>query len=90
MVNYSFRHEPPFSKRLGQTKGIPKLFIESDDRPALAADTLRLFVAAPEPKQMVRDRVNYRDMSDEDRKTYENQIVNFFLQNIPPTQPRDH
>jgi hypothetical protein len=24
-------------------------------------------------------------MSDDDRKTYENQIVNFFLQNMPPT-----
>jgi uncharacterized protein len=87
MANYSFRHEPPVSAGLASIKGIPKLFIESDDRPGLAADTARLFLMAPEPKQMVRDRVSYRDMSDDDRKTYENQIVNFFLQNIPPAQP---
>jgi pimeloyl-ACP methyl ester carboxylesterase len=86
MVNYSFRHEPPLVTRLAATKGIPKLFIESDDHPELAADTVRLFQMAPEPKQILRDRVSYRDMSDDDRKTYESQIVNFFLQNIPPTQ----
>ena len=90
MTNYSFRHEPAVLARLDSTKGIPKLFIESDDRSALAADTLKLFLMAPEPKQMARERVSYRDMSDEDRKTYESQIVNFFLQNIPPTQTRGH
>ena len=52
--------------------------------PRLANDTLQLFNKAPEPKQIVRDRLSYLDMSDEDRKTYENQIVNFFLQSIPP------
>jgi hypothetical protein len=29
-------------------------------------------------------------MSDDDRKSYENRIVNFFLQNIPPTSRSDH
>jgi len=90
MTEYSFRHEPPVLARLDSTKGIPKLFIESDDRPALGADTLKLFLLAPNPKQLVRGRVSYRDMSDEDRKTYESQIVNFFLQNIPPTQTHGH
>jgi uncharacterized protein len=86
IVGYPFRHEPALAAGLASTKGIPKLFIESDDRPGLAADTVRLFLLAPEPKQLVRDRASYRDMSDDDRKTYESQIVNFFLQNIPPTQ----
>jgi hypothetical protein len=85
MLNYPFRHEPPVSTRLPATKGIPKLFVVSDDRPVLANETLDLFVRAPDPKQMVRERLAYRDMSDDDRKSYENQIVNFFLQNIPPT-----
>lgn len=84
MLNYSFRHEPPVSARLGRTKGIPKLFIQSDDRPALASETAQLFAKAPDPKETLRERVSYRDMSDDDRKSYESQIVNFFLQFIPP------
>ena len=43
---------------------------------------------APEPKQLVRDRLSYAEMTDDDRHTYENQIVNFFLQNIPPVSAR--
>jgi pimeloyl-ACP methyl ester carboxylesterase len=85
LLNYSFRGETPVSLRLARTSGIPKLFIETDDRPELANDTLQLFGQAPEPKQLVRHRQNYSDMSDDDRKTYESQIVNFFLQAIPPS-----
>jgi pimeloyl-ACP methyl ester carboxylesterase len=90
MLNYPYRHEPPVSTHLGQTTGIPKLFVQSDDRPPLASSTLELFSKAPEPKQTVRDRLSYSDMSDDDRRIYENRIVNFFLQNIPPTSRRDH
>ena len=79
----SFRHEPPVSTRLARTKGMPKLFIESDDQPALASETFNLFSRAPDPKQMLRERLSYRDMPDEDRKAYENQIVNFFLLSLP-------
>jgi pimeloyl-ACP methyl ester carboxylesterase len=88
MLNYSFRNEPPVSTRLAQTRGIPKMFIQTSDRPALADDVGRLFAKAPDPKQIVRDRMSYSEMSDEDRKTYENQIINFFLQYIPPTAAR--
>jgi len=84
MLNYDFRDEPPVSTRLAHTAGTPKLFIESDDRPGLANQTLQLFVKAPDPKSALREPQSYRDMSDEDRKTYESQIVNFFLQSIPP------
>jgi pimeloyl-ACP methyl ester carboxylesterase len=85
MMNYAYRNEPPVSARLGKTAGISKLFVQTDDRPALADQTLQLFVKAPDPKQTLRERQGYRDMSDDDRKSYESQIVNFFLQNIPPT-----
>jgi pimeloyl-ACP methyl ester carboxylesterase len=84
MVEYRFRKEPPLSSRLNQTAAIPKLFVESDDRQALAGETVRLFAKAPEPKTLLRERLSYRDMSDEDRKNYESQIVNFFLQNMSP------
>jgi pimeloyl-ACP methyl ester carboxylesterase len=87
-MNYSYRNEPPVSARLGKTAGIPKLFVQTDDRPALADQTLQLFVKAPDPKQTLRERQSYRDMSDDDRKSYESQIVNFFLQNVPPMSAR--
>ena len=87
-MNYPYWHEPPASALLGKTQGTPKLFVQADDRPALADETLRLFAKAPEPKQALRERLSYRDMSDDDRKSYESQIVNFFLQNIPPTSGR--
>ncbi|MGH7839311.1 MAG: alpha/beta hydrolase, partial [Candidatus Binataceae bacterium] len=85
MVNYEFRNMPPVTARLGATKGIPKLFIQSDDRPGLANETLHLFIQAPDPKQTVRDRLSYGEMPDDARHGYENRIVSFFLQYIPPT-----
>ena len=88
MLNYDWRNEPPVSTRLSRTAGIPKLFIQSDDRPGLSSQTLQLFVKAPDPKTTVRERQSYREMSDDDRKNYESQVVNFFLQNMPPTAAR--
>ncbi len=85
MINSSFRHEPPVSRRLGRTQGIPKLFVLSEDRPALSNETLQLYTEAPDPKTLQKDMQSYRDMSDEDRKTYESQMVNFFLQSLPPS-----
>jgi uncharacterized protein len=88
MLNYQYRKTPPVSTHLISTRGIPKLFIQSDDRPALATATARIFTKAPDPKQMVNDRVSYHDMSDDDRRTYENQVVTFFLQNMPAIPKR--
>jgi pimeloyl-ACP methyl ester carboxylesterase len=88
MFDYPFRDEPPVTARLSHTAGIPKLFVQSDDRPGLASQTLQLFIKAPEPKATLREPISYRDMSDDDRKTYESQIVNFFLQNVPPRGSR--
>jgi uncharacterized protein len=86
-MNYRFRNEPPVSTRLARTKGIPKLFIQADDRPVLAGETLAIFARAPEPKQTARERSGYSEMTDEDRHAYEELIVNFFLQALPPTRP---
>jgi pimeloyl-ACP methyl ester carboxylesterase len=85
MYNYPFRNEPPVSTRLAGTTGIPKLFILASDRPALADEGLQLFVKSPDPKQMLRVKSTYRDLPDDDRKAYENQVISFFLLNIPPT-----
>ncbi len=85
LLNYQYRNEPSVTTRLALTKGMPKLFIQSDSRPGLANQTLQLFIRAPEPKQMVRTRTKYSEMTDEDRKNYENIIVSFFLVNMSPT-----
>jgi len=83
MITYQFRHQLPVTAQLGRTKGIPKLFFVSDDRIDLAHDMTNIFTVAPEPKQLIRDRTSYPDMSDDDRKNYESQVVSFFLLNLP-------
>ncbi|MFZ3201942.1 MAG: alpha/beta fold hydrolase [Candidatus Acidiferrales bacterium] len=84
VLNYSFRDQPTVSARLWKTAGTPKLFIQSEDHLELADDTLKMFAAAPGPKQIVSDSLSYSDMSDDDRRNYESLIANFFLKNIPP------
>lgn len=88
MLNYGDRNTPPVTTKIAQTRGIPKLFIQSLDKPALAAAMVPIYQRAPDPKLMVTDRVSYLLMSDEDRKNYENEVVNFFLQYLPPV-PRE-
>jgi uncharacterized protein len=85
LMNYQFRNEPPVTSRLPFTNGIPKLFIQSDSRPALASATLTLFILSPQPKQLVRTKTRYSEMTDDDRKNYENIVVSFFVTNISPT-----
>jgi pimeloyl-ACP methyl ester carboxylesterase len=87
MYNYSFRDDPPISANLSKITA-PKLFIVSDDRPALATATISMFDSAPDPKRLLRDNQGYRDMSDDDRKAYESQLVSFFLQYLPPGEQR--
>lgn len=88
LMNFQFRNALPVSMRLARTRGVPKLFIQSNDRTALATETVKIFTRAPDPKQMVSDRLSYADMSDDDRHAYENMLVNFFLQSIPPASGR--
>jgi uncharacterized protein len=83
MLNYQYKVELPVSARLGATRGVPKLFIQSDENSALAKDTAALYAAAPDPKELLEDSVSYRDMSDDDRRNYENKISNFFSQYLP-------
>ena len=87
LINYSFRAEPPLTARMGRLAGVPKLFIEIDSRPELAESTTQLYLVAPDPKDQWRGRVNYAEMSDDDRKIYENLIVSFFLKSLPLEVP---
>jgi len=66
-------------------QGIPKLFIESNDKPDLDRETLQMFQIAPPPKDQAADSMTYAEMSDEGRRNYENLVVTFFLQHLPPS-----
>lgn len=83
MLNYQDKDLLPLSTRIASTRGLPKLFIQSDGSPTLARYTATLYNIAPDPKQLVEDSVSYRDMSDDDRKNYENRVSNFFSQYLP-------
>lgn len=85
MLNYDDRAVPPLISRLGRLQGIPKLFIESTDKPDLDRETLRMFQIAPPPKDHSADTMTYAEMSDEGRRNYENLVVTFFLQHLPPS-----
>ncbi|HEY0704684.1 MAG TPA: alpha/beta fold hydrolase [Candidatus Acidoferrales bacterium] len=85
MLNYQFKSQPPVTGQLARTKGVPKLFIVSEDRQVLATETMDMFNRAPDPKTVTRTNTAYSVMSDDSRKNYETQVVGFFLQNLPPT-----
>jgi hypothetical protein len=90
MIEYPYRREAPVTLSVMRLKGATKLFIEADDRPELTNETLLIYERAPDPKQLVRNRLSYSVMNDDDRKVYENQIVSFFLVSIPPTGRADN
>lgn len=85
LLNYKYRMIPPARASLSKLQSIPKLFIEAADRPDLSEATLRMFQIAPPPKQQQINSQAYSEMSDEGRRAYEDHIVTFFLQNLPPS-----
>lgn len=73
------------SARIARLSGVPKLFVEADDEPGLAGQTHRLFLQAPDPKQEGSlSHGNYAGMLDEEKRSYENRLLSFFLLNLPP------
>jgi esterase/lipase len=75
---------PPIRQNLAKLKDMPKLFIAGGDIPTLAESTKSLYAAAPEPKRMlVLEHSQSALASGEDVKEYENQVLTFFLQNLP-------
>lgn len=75
---------PPVRENLSKLANIPKLFIAGEDTPSLASITKDLYNAAPNPKQMrILENSRSGDAGATERKEYENQILSFFLQNLP-------
>ncbi len=68
---------------LPKLTGMPKLFISGRDDPALSAMTEGLFNQAPQPKQLrVMEHTASGMASEAEKKEYEDQILNFFLQSL--------
>jgi len=62
---------------------VPKLFISGGDNPPLAAMTEALYNQAPQPKQLlVMEHSESGLASEAEKKEYENQVLNFFLQKL--------
>jgi len=75
---------PPIRENLSKLANMPKLFISGQETPILANLTEGLFKAAPDPKQMrVLENSRSGDSGAAEKKEYENQILTFFLQNLP-------
>ena len=86
MLARDYRSAPPLSAGVARLVGVPKLFIEAEDEPELAESTHQLFSISPEPSEdAVVVRGNYASMLDDEKRSYENRIVSFFLSNMPPT-----
>lgn len=85
-LNYAYRDDPPLSKSLAATAGVPKLFIEAVDDPELAEITRQMFTKSPEPReQAIIPRGNFVNLGDDDKRNYENRVVSFFLLHLPAT-----
>lgn len=86
LMNFSARKTPPLSARLPAMPGVAKLFVLANDNRTLAQSTAKLFQTAAGPRQQINvSKSNYGAMSSDDKHTYEDAIVPFFLQYLPIT-----
>jgi pimeloyl-ACP methyl ester carboxylesterase len=84
-VNYQYRKVPPLRAHFEKLAGVAQLYLESSDDPALASSTTEIFSISPGPHELVvLPKGNYAGMLDDEKHNYENRIVSFFLENLPP------
>lgn len=75
---------PRLVQDLPKLAGIPKLFISGRDTPLLALSTENLYGLVPDPKKLlVLEHAQTVLMSGAEKKEYESQILDFFLDNLP-------
>ncbi len=83
-LNYAHRDDPPLSQKLSSLAGVPTLYIQALDDPELAETTRQLFLKAPEPReQAIIPHGNFVGLNDDEKRTYENRVVSFFLVRLP-------
>src|SRR6266699_1731283 len=86
-LNYAHRGDAPLLRNLIALTGVPTLFIEALDDPELAETTRQIFLKAPEPReQAIIAHGNFVSLGDDDKRTYENRVVSFFLVRLPATR----
>lgn len=74
----------PSSASLSKLEAVPKYFISGRDVPLLATATEAFYDRAAQPKQLLlMDHTQPGLMNGTEKKEYENQILMFFLQNLP-------
>jgi pimeloyl-ACP methyl ester carboxylesterase len=93
-LHYSDRQTLPVSASLDRLAGVAKLFLTTDAEPPLAASTQEIYRKSPEPRNLVAlTNGEYGGLVDAEKRAYENQMVTFFLANLPlqeasaPTSP---
>ncbi len=75
---------PAVRADLSKLAGRPKFFLVSEDISAFKKVAVELYNAAPQPKRLlVLPRSEGTLVSGPVRKEYENQVLSFFLQNLP-------
>lgn len=83
-LNYGYKGDPPLSARLKALNGVPVLFIQAADDPELASISREMFMKASEPReQQIIAHGNFVNLSEDEKRTYENRIVTFFLTRLP-------
>lgn len=83
-VNEPYRNTRPLTAQIGKLSGVAQLYLESSEDPRLVASTSALFRISAPPHELVDlPHGNYAGMGDEEKRTYENRIVSFFLLNLP-------
>jgi pimeloyl-ACP methyl ester carboxylesterase len=83
-MNEPFRNTPRLTTQMGKLSGVSQLYLESPDEPRLAASTSALFRISAPPHELVDlAHGNYAGMLDEEKRSYENRIVSFFLVSLP-------
>ena len=76
--------KPALVENIKKLEGKPKLFIQGREAGLLARQTEMLHDAAPEPKRLLVMDQSYNGLtSGTVKKAYEDQVLNFFLQNLP-------
>jgi hypothetical protein len=85
-LNYGYKDAPSVSSRLKTLADVPILFIQATDDPELGGITRDIFLKAPEPReQAIIAHGNFVNLPDEEKRTYENRVVTFFLTRLPIT-----
>lgn len=86
-MNGPYRNTLPLTGQIVKLAGVAQLYLESPDDPRLSAATSALFRNSLPPHELVDlPQGNYAGMADEEKHTYENRIVSFFLVNLPSSQ----